>query len=48
MEKRRLGRRDFLRLSATAATSAAIAACAPAAPQVVEVEKPVVVKEEAT
>jgi multiple sugar transport system substrate-binding protein len=46
MEKRRLSRRDFLRLSATAATSAAIAACAPAAPQVVEVEKPVVVKEE--
>jgi ABC-type glycerol-3-phosphate transport system substrate-binding protein len=46
MEKRRLSRRDFLRLSAAAATGAAIAACQPAAPQVVEVEKPVVVEKE--
>jgi ABC-type glycerol-3-phosphate transport system substrate-binding protein len=46
MDKRRITRRDFLRLSAVAATGAAIAACAPAAPEVVEVEKPVeVVKE---
>jgi len=46
MEKRRLTRRDFLRLSAAATAGAAIAACAPAAPQVVEVEKPVVVEKE--
>jgi ABC-type glycerol-3-phosphate transport system substrate-binding protein len=46
MEKRRLNRRDFLRLSAVTAAGAAIAACAPAAPSVVEVEKPVVVEKE--
>ena len=46
MEKRRLTRRDFLRLSAVAATGAAAAACAPAAPRVVEVEKPVVIEKE--
>ena len=45
MEKRKLNRRDFLRLSAAAATGAVVAACAPAAPQVVEVEKEVLVKE---
>ncbi|GEM_PF-686627 len=41
MEKRKLNRRDFLRLAAAAATGALVAACAPAAPQVVEVEKQV-------
>jgi len=45
MEKRKLNRRDFLRLSAGAATGAALAACAPAAPQIIEVEKEVPVKE---
>jgi len=44
MEKRKLNRRDFLRLSAVAATGAVVAACAPAAPQVVEVEKEVPVE----
>lgn len=43
MEKRKLSRRDFLRLSAAAAAGVIVAACAPATPQVVEVEK--VVKE---
>jgi len=43
-ERRRLTRRDFLRLSAAAATGAMVAACAPAAPQVVEVEKQVPVE----
>jgi multiple sugar transport system substrate-binding protein len=47
MTKRELTRRDFLRISSMTALGAAVAACAPAAaPQVVEVEKPVVVKEE--
>ena len=46
MEKRKLNRRDFLRLSAVTATGAVIAACAPTAPQIVEVEKPVVVEKE--
>jgi len=46
MEKRRLTRRDFLRLSAVAATGAAMAACAPAAPQIVEVVKEVAVEKE--
>jgi len=41
---RSLTRRDFLRLSATAAAGAMIAACQPAAPQVVEVEKEVPVE----
>jgi len=45
-EKHALSRRDFLRLTATAATGAVVAACAPAAPQIVEVEKPVVVERE--
>ena len=36
MGKRRLSRRDFLRVSAAVATGAAVAACAPAAPQVVD------------
>ena len=44
MEKRKLNRRDFLRLSAAAATGAIAAACAPAAPQVIEVEKEVPVE----
>jgi len=44
MEKRKLNRREFLRLSAAAATGAIIAACVPAAPQVVEVEKEVPVE----
>ena len=44
-EKRRLTRRNFLRLSAVAATGAVIAACAPATPQIIEVEKEVPVKE---
>jgi ABC-type glycerol-3-phosphate transport system substrate-binding protein len=46
MEKRRLTRRDFLRVSAAAATAAALAACQPAAPQVIEVEKEVPVEKE--
>jgi len=46
MEKRRLTRRDFLRLTAVAATGAAMAACAPAAPQIVEVVKEVPVEKE--
>jgi ABC-type glycerol-3-phosphate transport system substrate-binding protein len=46
MEKRRLNRRDFLRLSAVTAAGAAIAACQPAAPEVVEVEKEVLVEKE--
>ena len=54
MEKRKLNRRDFLRLSATAATGAVVAACAPATPIVIEkevirevpVEKAVVVEKE--
>ena len=44
MEKRKLNRRDFLRLSAAAATGAIVAACAPAAPQIIEVEKEVPVE----
>ena len=44
MEKRKLNRRDFLRLSAVTATGAVVAACAPAAPQVIEVEKEVPVE----
>jgi multiple sugar transport system substrate-binding protein len=46
--KRRLNRRDFLRLSAAAATGAVVAACAPTAPQVVEkvVKETVVVEKE--
>ena len=54
MEKRKLRRRDFLRLSAAAATGAVVAACAPATPIVIEkevikevpVEKQVVVEKE--
>jgi multiple sugar transport system substrate-binding protein len=46
MEKRKLNRRDFLRLSATAATGAVIAACAPTAPEIVEVVKEVPVEKE--
>ena len=47
MAKRKLTRRDFLRISATTAVGAvAAAACQPAAPQIVEVEKPVVVEKE--
>jgi ABC-type glycerol-3-phosphate transport system substrate-binding protein len=46
MEKRKLKRRDFLRLSAAAATGTVLAACQPAAPQIVEVEKPVVIEKE--
>ena len=46
MEKRRLSRRDFLRLSAATTTGLMVAACAPTAPQIVEVEKPVVVEKE--
>ena len=38
MEKRKLNRRDFLRLSATAATGAVVAACAPATPIIIEKE----------
>jgi len=44
MEKRKLNRRDFLRLSAAAGAGAIAAACAPASPQVVEVEKQVPVE----
>jgi len=54
MEKRKLGRRDFLRLTAAAATGAVVASCAPATPVVIEkevvkevpVEKPVIVEKE--
>jgi len=46
MERRRLNRRDFLRLSAAAATGVVVAACAPATPQIVEVEKEVPVEKE--
>jgi len=46
MEKRKLNRRDFLRLSAAAAMGAVAAACAPAAPQIVEVEKQVPIERE--
>lgn len=46
MDRRRLDRRDFLRLSAAAATGAALAACAPAAPQIIEVEKQVPVEKQ--
>lgn len=42
-ERRRLSRRDFLRMAAATAAGAIVAACAPAPPEVVEVEK--VVKE---
>jgi len=41
---RKLGRRDFLRLSVALASGAVVAACAPAALQVVEVEKEVPVE----
>jgi len=44
MRKRKLNRRDFLRLSAAAATGAMMAACAPATPQLVQVEKQVPVE----
>ncbi|NLE46548.1 MAG: extracellular solute-binding protein [Chloroflexi bacterium] len=44
--RKNLSRRDFLRLSATAATGAIMAACAPATPGVVEVEKEVEVTRE--
>jgi len=44
MEKRKLNRRDFLRLSTAVATGAIVAACAPAAPQIIEVEKEVPVE----
>ena len=43
-DKRRLSRRDFLRLTAAMATGALAAACAPATPQIVEVEKEVPVE----
>jgi len=46
MERRKLNRRDFLRLSAAAATGVVVAACAPATPQIVEVEKEVPVEKE--
>jgi len=48
MDKRKLNRRDFLRLSATAVTGVVVAACAPATPQVVEkvVKETVVVEKE--
>ncbi len=54
MVKRKLNRRDFLRLSAAAATGAVMASCAPATPIVIEkevikevpVEKAVVVEKE--
>jgi ABC-type glycerol-3-phosphate transport system substrate-binding protein len=46
MVGRKLNRRDFLRISATAATGAVIAACAPTAPEVVEVIKEVPVDRE--
>lgn len=39
MERKRLSRRDFLRLGAGAASGAMLAACVSATPQVVEVEK---------
>jgi len=44
MEK--LTRREFLRIAGIGLASIISAACAPTAPQIVEVEKPVVVKEE--
>ena len=43
-EKRRVSRRDFLRLAAATATGALAVGCAPAAPQIVEVEKEVPVE----
>jgi ABC-type glycerol-3-phosphate transport system substrate-binding protein len=43
---RKVTRRDFLRLSVTAAGGAIVAACAPAAPEVVEVIKEVPVEKE--
>jgi len=43
--KRRIDRRDFLRLSGGLVAGAVLSACAPAVPQVVEVEKEVPVKE---
>jgi len=43
-ERKRLSRRDFLRISAAATAGAMMAACAPAAPQIVEVEKEVPVE----
>ena len=46
MEKRKLNRRDFLRLSAVATSAAVVAACQPAAPQVIEVVKEVPVEKE--
>jgi len=54
MEKRKLNRRDFLRVATGVAAGAAAAACAPATPMVVEkevikevpVEKPVVIEKE--
>ena len=42
--KKRMSRRDFLRLSTALAAGAVAAACAPAAPQIVEVEKEVPVE----
>jgi len=44
MARRRLTRRDFLRLSAAAATGTILAACAPATPKIVTVEKEVPVE----
>ena len=44
MDRKKLSRRDFLRLSAAAASGMLVAACAPAAPGVVEVEKEVPVE----
>jgi len=41
MEKRKLNRRDFLRLSAATVTGAIVAACKPATPQIAEVAKEV-------
>jgi ABC-type glycerol-3-phosphate transport system substrate-binding protein len=46
MLKKRLTRRDFLRLSTAAATGAIVAACTPATPMVVEKEKIVTVQTE--
>ena len=46
MKKRKLTRRDFLRLSAMTAAGVVAAACAPATPQIVEVEKEVPVEKE--
>ena len=44
MQRKKLTRRDFLRLSAMTTAGAVAAACAPATPQIVEVEKEVPVE----